>query len=230
MATTNQRSLWNYNAQQAASQPALYLQSILKLFQSVSDVKTLRNISLSGASTINDTTIGATTPSTARFTSFTTGLLNADLESVFNGPNNSQLIWKNGMLKFINAGLSTPNLLLDANSRISWGADVGAYIQHDGQNNLAISDPIISVGDHASATSSDMGMMMKSHHFFGLRNATDRAKTLSGDAYSFQILSAPLLVQDNKTISSTASSIRTAIEADLILPKQIRYSYEKLTT
>lgn len=223
--TSGQRSLWNYNAQQAAAQPALYLQSIINLLRSAGDSKVIRNASISGSS-IDDTVIGNVTPNKARFTSFTAGILNTDLQSVFNGPNNSQLIWQNGLLHFVNSGISTTNLALDALSRLSWG-DNSAYIQHRDTNTLAISDPILTVGDASLAASSDMGIMMVNHHFFGLRSASSRAATLTGDASSFQVLPAPFAVTGNKKITPSAT-ISTAMEIDYLFPNRIRYSSESL--
>lgn len=235
--STVQRSLYNNNPQNSNTQSGLIAQ-LIQLLSNTGIVKTLKNVALSGSS-IDDTQIGNVTPNQARFTSLTSGILNTNYPTVFNGPNGSQLIWRNGLLSLVNSGISTSTLYLDALSRIAWGtvgATPQAYVSHsqmDGSDALILSDPMPYIGDAMrNSTMSDMGLLMVNHHFFGLRRASNRVSALTSDAWSFQVLPSSAFAvssaSGSKRIELNQTSNRTAVEFDWCFVHQNRQSSEKV--
>lgn len=225
-----QRSLFNVNTQSSSNQSGIIGQ-LVQLLSNVTLIKTLRNTIISG-STIDDTVIGNVTPNQARFTSLNVGIANTNQTTTFYGPNNSQLVWHNGLLEFVNAGIGTKTLYLDALAKLVWGdaKDQNAYILNNQKNSLAFSDPIPSLGDSITSGQTAMGFTMRNHHFFGLCRASTRSTRLSGDAWSFQVLPSEtydISLDKQIVLADSPSTMRqTALEIAWCFPEQLRQSYE----
>lgn len=225
-----QRSLYNNNAQITTIQSGVLAQ-VLQLLNNAASAKSVRNLQMTG-STVDDTPIGSTTPNQARFTSLTTGLLNGNFPVIFNGPHNSQLVWNNGVLTFVNSGISTPVLNLDAGARLAWGGGANTYLEQDDQLGLVFSTSILHLGD-STPEDGDVGVVFKDQSFFGLTHASNTVANTTGQDKSFQVLalSPNDATTSNNVIRSpnnNSNNTGTAVEFDWCFPQRLRVSTEKI--
>lgn len=242
------RSLSNTSPAAQLLQVQGIVQTVLATLQNGTTPKSLKNVQIT-ASTIDNTGIGGSIPSSAHFTTLVVGFPNISSPVVFYGDNGATLNWSNGLtltsspivldrssissLGNLNVSVSGPTNLNTSSLNLTQNGSKVIFsntssIGPSNNNGTLINDPIPNIGD-GSLSSSDSGFILENSIFLGLTAASSRFSSIS--AKSLQVLTSPVIDSqsgDHKYVTSSSSSKQVPLELGAVSATRFYNSFEKI--
>lgn len=249
------RSLYNDATNSSSVQTRAILQNVYSALRSA-DTKVLKNILLSDSS-IDNTPIGNSIPSTGHFTSLLVGFPSLGSLVSFYGPNKSSLMWKESNLTLTSSTLqldstnikSSSDLSIQSNKSIEIMTGSGESIKLNSDlinllsskfqwNNLAYIQPTsgnnsIQISDpipqlgDSSLASSSDSGILFTNYFLG-QTSSRRLSQFTDKSLQFLNNPAIQIKNNSKHVSNNSASNHTFVELDTVSINRLLYPFEKI--